>query len=79
MTGFVQRLAVDPSYEGLGVGSALLQDGLSWLARHRVDSILVNTHLDNHRALALYRRWGFHQVDQHLQVLEWSNRLRESS
>ncbi|MFM8856521.1 MAG: GNAT family N-acetyltransferase [Actinomycetota bacterium] len=78
-TGFVQRLAVDPSYEGLGVGSALLQDGLSWLARHRVDSILVNTHLDNNRALALYGRWGFHRVDQHLQVLEWSSRAQESA
>lgn len=76
-TGFVQRLAVDPSYEGLGVGSALLQDGLAWLARHRVESILVNTHLDNRRALALYRRWGFRRVDQHLQVLEWSSRPRD--
>ncbi len=70
-TGFIQRLAVQPEHQGLGVGSALLQDGLSWLARHRVDSILVNTHLDNHRALDLYRRWGFRLLEQHLQVLEW--------
>lgn len=76
-TGFVQRLAVDPRHEGMGVGSALLQDGLSWLARHRVDSILVNTHLDNRRALALYGRWGFQRVDQHLQVLEWQQRVGE--
>jgi ribosomal protein S18 acetylase RimI-like enzyme len=71
-TGFVQRLAVDPNFKGLGVGSALLQDGLSWLARHRVESILVNTHLDNQRALDLYRRWGFHRLDDSLSVLEWT-------
>lgn len=71
-TGFVQRLAVEPSHSGLGVGSALLQDGLSWLARHRVESVLVNTHLDNHRALDLYRRWGFQRTDQCLVVLEWT-------
>lgn len=70
-TGYIQRLAVHPEHEGLGVGSALLQDGTSWLARHRVDSILVNTHLDNVRALDLYRRWGFDVLEQHLQVLEW--------
>lgn len=71
-TGFVQRLAVDPSHSGLGVGSALLQDGMSWLARHGVESIFVNTHLDNHRALDLYRRWGFRRLDQSLAVLEWT-------
>lgn len=73
-TGFIQRLAVDPDHEGLGAGSALLQDGLSWLARHRVESILVNTHLDNRRALDLYERWGFQLLDQHLEVLEWTSR-----
>lgn len=78
-TGFVQRLAVHPEHHGLGVGSALLQDGLSWLARHRVESVLVNTHLDNRRALDLYRRWGFTLVDQRLLVLEWISNQRVAS
>jgi ribosomal protein S18 acetylase RimI-like enzyme len=69
-TGFIQRLAVEREHQGLGVASALLQDGLAWLARHRVTSVLVNTHLDNDRALSLYRRWGFHLLDQRLLVLE---------
>lgn len=71
-TGFIQRLAVSPEHEGLGVGSALLSDGLGWLVRHRVETILVNTHLDNNRALALYGRWGFRHLDQCLEVLEWT-------
>lgn len=75
-TGFVQRLAVHPDHQGLGVGSTLLQDGLCWLARHRVESILVNTHLDNRRALGLYERWGFELLRQNLQVLEWTSERR---
>ena len=69
-TGFVQRLAVKPEHQGQGVGTALLQDGLRWLARHRVHEVLVNTHLDNGRALHLYERWGFRRLDEHLYVME---------
>ena len=68
--GFVQRLAVDPKFEGQGVATSLLQDGLSWLKKRQVSDILVNTHLDNHRALALYQRLGFEQLPENLQVLE---------
>jgi ribosomal protein S18 acetylase RimI-like enzyme len=60
--GFIQRLAVDPAYEGQGVATSLLQDGLGWLAKRRVTDILVNTHLDNQRALSLYQRIGFEQL-----------------
>jgi ribosomal protein S18 acetylase RimI-like enzyme len=70
--GFIQRLAVDPAYEGQGVATSLLQDGLGWLARRRVTDILVNTHLDNQRALSLYQRIGFEQLPENLQVMELS-------
>lgn len=69
-SGFVQRLAVTPEHQGQGLAHALLQDGLRWLARHRVTDILVNTHLDNVRALNLYTSWKFTRVDEELQVLE---------
>ena len=70
--GFIQRLAVDPAYEGQGVATSLLQDGLGWLARRRVTDILVNTHLDNQRALSLYQRIGFEQLPENLRVMELS-------
>jgi len=70
--GFIQRLAVDPAYEGQGVATSLLQDGLGWLARRRVTDILVNTHLDNERALSLYQRIGFEQLPENLRVMELS-------
>lgn len=69
-SGFVQRLSVKPFYQGQGIGTALLQDGLRWLGRHRVRDILVNTHLDNDPALHLYRAWGFQRLDEELHVME---------
>ena len=68
--GFVQRLAVDPTNEGQGVATSLIFDGLRWLRRHRVDDVLINTRLDNDRALDLYRRLGFVDMDENLSVLE---------
>jgi ribosomal protein S18 acetylase RimI-like enzyme len=70
--GFIQRLAVDPAHEGQGVATSLLQDGFGWLARRRVTDILVNTHLDNERALTLYQRLGFEQLPENLRVMELS-------
>ena len=69
-SGFIQRLAVSPDHQRQGVGTALLQDGLKWLGRHRVRDILVNTHLDNDQALNLYAKWGFHRLEEELQVME---------
>ena len=68
--GFVQRLAVDPRHEGHGVATSLILDGLAWLQRSGVDDVLINTRLDNSRALDLYRRLGFDDMDENLVVLE---------
>jgi ribosomal protein S18 acetylase RimI-like enzyme len=42
------------------------------LRRYRVRDVLVNTRLDNDRALDLYRRVGFVDMDENLSVLELS-------
>ena len=57
--GFVQRLAVDPAHQGSGIGRALLDDALDWLARQGATTVLVNTQPDNDAALDLYRSAGF--------------------
>jgi ribosomal protein S18 acetylase RimI-like enzyme len=67
--GYVQRLAVDPDHGGSGLGSSLVVDGLRWLKRWRVDQVVVNTQLDNGRALALYERLGFRRQPLGLSVL----------
>jgi len=58
-SGFVQRLAVRPGHEGLGIGSALLADAISWLDRAGARDVWVNTQPDNDRARLLYQRHGF--------------------
>ena len=67
--GYLQRLAVDPRRAGLGIGAALVVDGLRWLRRWRADQAVVNTQLDNGRALALYERLGFRRQPLGLSVL----------
>ncbi len=69
-TGFLQRLAVHPSEHGHHLGLALTVDSLRWMARWRVQRVLVNTHTDNVAALALYERTGFTLMPDHLHVLE---------
>lgn len=68
--GYVQRLAVDPTAQGLGLGTALVLDGLWWLRRWRVREALVNTQTGNGRAVALYERLGFRLRREGLAVLE---------
>jgi len=67
--GFVQRLAVHPDHQRVGVGSALLADALTWLIRHGVRDVWVNTQPDNRPAQALYERHGFVPRDEGLAVL----------
>ena len=68
--GFLQRLAVHPEAQRAGVGRALVHDSLQWLARWRVQRVLVNTATDNVAALALYERSGFHRLGERLRVYE---------
>ena len=65
----MQRLAVRPEAAGQGWGSALVLDGLGWMASAGCIEALVNTHADNDRALKLYDRLGFRALPDGLVVL----------
>lgn len=67
--GFLQRLAVEPGHHRLGLGRALVIDGLHWLRRWRVDRSVVNTQIGNEPALALYESLGFRLQTDGLSVL----------
>jgi len=67
--GFVQRIAVHPVAHGQGIGTTLLVDGLRWLGDRGALTALVNTQLDNERALQLYRHLGFRLLHERLAVL----------
>jgi ribosomal protein S18 acetylase RimI-like enzyme len=68
--GYIQRLAVSPEHQHEGHGSALIADSLKWMARWRVRRALVNTHVGNDAALALYHRLGFIDLSDRLHVYE---------
>ncbi len=69
-SGYVQRLAVDPSVRRRGVARLLLDDALRWMRRRGIDRVMVNTASDNHRALALYESSGFERSPGSLLILE---------
>jgi ribosomal-protein-alanine N-acetyltransferase len=58
----VQTIAVDPSREGSGLGTALLTELLRESARRQCDDVVLEVRADNLRAQDLYRRFGFRQV-----------------
>ncbi|MEW6567500.1 MAG: GNAT family N-acetyltransferase [Chloroflexota bacterium] len=53
------RLAVDPGYQGRGLGTALVADALRSLVRRGFHQVTVNTQSDNGPSLKLYARLGF--------------------
>ncbi|MGH9154285.1 MAG: GNAT family N-acetyltransferase [Acidimicrobiales bacterium] len=57
--GFLQRVAVSPTFQRQGLGRVLVVDALVWLRRWRVERAVVNTQLGNEAAVALYESVGF--------------------
>ena len=62
------RLAVDPTFQGRGVGSTLLHDLLAYFSHRNVQSVTVNTQASNIRSQQLYRRFGFRRNGYDLPV-----------
>lgn len=61
--GRIEFIAVDPSAQGRGIGTALLQRGLDYLfADPRIEDITLCVRADNEQALRLYRKSGFHEL-----------------
>jgi ribosomal-protein-alanine N-acetyltransferase len=58
----VLTIAVDPTREGHGLGSALLTELLREAAHRGCDDVVLEVRADNDRAQELYRRFGFVQV-----------------
>jgi len=73
-SGYVQRLAVDPSARRQGFAQLLLDDAVQWMQRRGVDEAMVNTAATNRPALSLYESSGFEQQTGPLLILERSVR-----
>ncbi len=68
--GYLQRLAVEPTRNGEGIGSALVRDSFHWLHSKGANLVMVNTQERNQRALGLYEHLGFTPEPEGLVVLE---------
>ena len=67
--GYLQRLAVHPSFQREGRGRALALDGLHWLRRKGAARASVNTQVGNTAAFDLYVGLGFLAQPNDLVVL----------
>ncbi len=72
--GYIQRLGVDPNQRGLGMGSDLVTDSLSWLYHRGCEKAMVNTQLSNVAAQNLYLKLGFQLESEGLVVLKWQRK-----
>jgi ribosomal protein S18 acetylase RimI-like enzyme len=62
------RLAVHPTYQGRGVGRALLADTIVYAAQE-FDRLVLNTQTTNHRSQKLYAGFGFRPIGLSVPVL----------
>ena len=67
--GHLNRLAVHPQVQGLGIGKRLLAESISRFHQAGVHQITLNTQADNLVSRRLYERFGFHLVHCDAQVL----------
>ncbi len=67
------NIAVEPNYQGRGIGYALLKKGLRYLFIERgTGAVTLNVFAQNHNAIALYYRFGFTQKDRFVNSMgEW--------
>jgi len=65
----LERLYVDRSAIGQGMGSRLMQTAIDEAVLLGYDTLWLGVWEQNYRAIAFYKRWGFEQVGSHVFVL----------
>jgi ribosomal protein S18 acetylase RimI-like enzyme len=66
---YLQRLAVDPRWQGEGIGRSLVRTSGRWAKRLGIGSLMLNTQADNSSAIGLYESEGFQLLEEPLAVL----------
>ncbi len=67
------RITVAADRQNQGVGSALMISSLTGYRRQGIQQVTLNTQIDNISSHRLYRRFGFHQLQDELPV--WAMRI----
>lgn len=66
---YLQRVAVDPRFQGLGIGRSLVRSSARWARKAGAGAIMLNTPIGNDPAKRLYESEGFDTLDEPLDVL----------
>lgn len=62
------RITVHPAFQGMGVGSALLQAAFGTYRRRGLNRVSLNTQLDNIASHRLYEKFGFYRTGDQLPI-----------
>lgn len=65
----LSRLTVDPSMQGVGIGSALLAQAIESYRQQGLQYVSLNTQIDNFPSLQLYRKFNFEPTHDRLPVM----------
>jgi len=68
-TAHLARLAVDPRWQGRGIGHSLVKDMLETFSAIGVNTFSVNTQASNSQSLSLYHSLGFEREDRDILVM----------
>ncbi len=68
--GHLARLAVDPEYQNQGLATRLVGDLLNTFQEQGIGEVSVNTQSNNQASLELYKKFGFHRLDETYPVLQ---------
>jgi ribosomal protein S18 acetylase RimI-like enzyme len=66
---FLQRIAVDPAWQGMGCGRSLVRAAARWAKQAGASALVLNTQADNTPAIGLYCSEGFEVLGTGLDVL----------
>jgi ribosomal protein S18 acetylase RimI-like enzyme len=56
----LRKLYVAPAHHGRGVAGELMRQALASLGRDRLTVVWLSVYSENPRAIAFYKKWGFH-------------------
>ncbi len=68
-SSFLQRFAVHPEYQGLGIGSLVLDRLIVDMTERKMISMKLNTQKENFAAQKLYEKKGFSLLSKSLSIM----------
>jgi ribosomal protein S18 acetylase RimI-like enzyme len=71
--GHTLGMLVDARYRGLGIGAALMERLITWASERGITTLSLLVFPHNGRALALYRKFGFEEIDARAALISRRN------